>query len=63
MPQFNGNKFANNYSYFYKELPDRITRNEPAQKKWIDENEPETTPFPDYEDKINADQKIVIFMH
>ena len=56
-------KFGNDHSYFFKELPDRITRNEPAWRKWIDENEPENTPIPDYEDKITADQNIGHFIH
>jgi dynein heavy chain len=48
-------KFANEHTFFFKELPDRIARNEQIWKKWIDENEPENTPIPDYEEKINAD--------
>jgi dynein heavy chain len=40
---------------FFKELPERITRSEQTWKKWIEENEPENTPVPDYEEKISAD--------
>jgi len=48
-------KFNNDHTFFFKELPDRITRNDQIWRKWIDENEPENMPVPDYEDKISAD--------
>jgi hypothetical protein len=48
-------KFANEHTFFFKELPDRIARNETTWRKWIDENDPENIPVPDYEEKINAD--------
>jgi dynein heavy chain len=35
-------KFANEHSMFFKELPDRVNRNEQVWRKWIDENEPES---------------------
>lgn len=56
-------KFANEHTFFFKELPDRIQRNESIWRKWIDENEPENAPVPDYEEKINADQNIGHFIH
>ena len=56
-------KFANDHTFFFKELPDRITRNDQIWRKWIDENEPEKTPVPDYEEKISADQNIGHFIH
>jgi dynein heavy chain len=56
-------KFANEHTFFFKELPDRITRNDQIWRKWIDENEPEKTPVPDYEEKISADQNIGHFIH
>lgn len=56
-------KFSNDHTFFFKELPERIARNEPAWRKWIDENEPENAPVPDYEDKISADQNIGHFIH
>lgn len=56
-------KFGNDHTFFFKELPERIARNEPAWRKWIDENEPESVPVPDYEDKITADQNIGHFIH
>ena len=48
---------------FFKELQDKIQRNDQIWKSWIDEDQPENTPIPDYEDKINADQTIGHFIH
>ena len=56
-------KFASEHMSFFKELPERITRNEQLWRTWIDENEPENTPVPDYEEKIRADQNIGHFIH
>ena len=56
-------KFANEHTFFFKELPDRIARNEQTWRKWIDENEPENITVPDYAEKINADQNIGHFIH
>lgn len=30
--------------------------NEPAWRKWYDENEPESVPIPDYDERINMDR-------
>ncbi len=56
-------KFNNDHTMFFKELPDRIGRAEQVWRKFIDENEPENMPVPDYEEKINADQHIGHFIH
>lgn len=56
-------KFANEHTFFFKELPDKINRSEQVWKKWIDENEPENTVVPDYAEKISADQNIGHFIH
>jgi dynein heavy chain len=56
-------KLANEHTFFFNELPDKINRSEQLCKKWIDENEPENTPVPDYEEKISADQNIGHFIH
>lgn len=58
-----GHKFGNDHTFFFKELPDRIARNEPMWRKWIDENEPENVAVPDYEEKIAADQNVGHFIH
>lgn len=33
---------------FFRELPDSLTRNEAAWKAWIDKNDPENSPIPDF---------------
>lgn len=45
-------RFGHEVACFFKELPDRINRNEQVWRKWIDENDPENIPVPDYEEKI-----------
>lgn len=56
-------KFGNEHNFFFKDLPERIGRLEKEWKKFFDENEPENSPVPDYEDKILADQTIGHFLH
>jgi len=56
-------KFNNDHTCFFKELPDRIQRNDAIWRSWIEENEPENSPVPDYEEKINADANIGSFIH
>jgi len=56
-------KFGNEHTFFFKELPDRINRNEQIWRKWIDENDPENIPVPDYEEKITGDANIGHFIH
>ena len=48
-------KFNNAHTMFFKELPDRIGRNEQIWRKFIEENEPENCTVPDYDEKIHAD--------
>jgi dynein heavy chain len=48
-------RFSTKTNIFFKDLPDRISRNEPAWQAWIEENEPENTPIPDLADKISTD--------
>jgi dynein heavy chain len=50
-----GHRFSKNNNIMFKDLPDRISRNEQAWKGWIEENEPENMPVPDLADKIAAD--------
>ena len=56
-------KFNNDHSMFFKELPERVGRTEQIWRKWIEENEPENIPVPDYEERISADQNIGHFIH
>jgi dynein heavy chain, axonemal len=50
-----GHRFAKNNNITFKDLPDRISRNEAAWRGWIEENDPENLPIPDLADKIAAD--------
>ena len=56
-------KFGNDPTFFFKELPDRISRNEPIWREWIDKNEPEVEDIPDYAERIKAEQHIGPFIH
>jgi len=57
-------RFANDMGMFFKELPDRISRNEALWKSWmLDSNEPENISIPDYEEKISSDPNIGHFYH
>jgi dynein heavy chain len=56
-------KFNGDHSCFFKELPDRIQRNESIWRSFLELNEPESSPVPDYEEKIHADANIGSFMH
>jgi len=56
-------KFANDNICFFKELPDRIQRNDTEWREWIEFNDPENCKVPDYEEKIKADQNIGSFIH
>jgi len=60
---FSKHKFGNDHSFFYKELPERIGRLEKEWRKFFDENEPENSIIPDFEEKIAADQNIGHFLH
>ena len=55
-------KFCNEPSGFFKDIVDKIQRYEKDWKKFLDENSPENTPIPEYEDKINA-ETIGHFLH
>lgn len=55
-------KFNNEPSGFFKDIVDKIQRYEKDWKKFMDENSPENTPIPEYEDKINA-ESIGHFLH
>lgn len=37
----------------------KISGNEAAWRKWYDENEPESVPVPDYDERINMDRTLV----
>lgn len=47
---------------FFREIVDFIQRNEANWKKWFDENEPESVPVPDYEERLNMDRTMGPFL-
>lgn len=47
---------------FFRELPDSITRNEAMWKQWIDKNDPENSPIPDFAERIAAEKEIGAFI-
>mmetsp|Transcript_7972 Transcript_7972/g.7529 ORF Transcript_7972/g.7529 Transcript_7972/m.7529 type:complete len:429 (+) Transcript_7972:3886-5172(+) len=47
-------RFAKN-NIVFKDLRDRISRDEQAWRSWIEENEPENSPIPDIAEKIASD--------
>ena len=47
---------------FFRELPESITRNEVQWKQWIDKNDPENFPVPDFQERMVAEKEIGAFM-
>jgi dynein heavy chain len=47
---------------FFREIVDFIQRNEASWRKWFDENEPESVPVPDYEERINMERTLGPFL-
>merc|ERR1719160_1459448 len=45
-------QFGQEQLIFYREIVDFISRNEATWRKWYDENEPESCPVPDYEERL-----------
>lgn len=45
-------------SSFFKTLPDEISRNEAMWRRWIDDNEPENLPIPDYDSRIAENREV-----
>jgi len=42
---------------FFKELPDLVTRSEQQWRQWIDKNDPENFPIPDFAESINQEKE------
>ncbi|KAL4479549.1 hypothetical protein ABPG72_018535, partial [Tetrahymena utriculariae] len=47
---------------FFKELPDLISRSESQWRNWVDKNDPENFPIPDFDESINQDREIGSFI-
>lgn len=43
---------------FFRELPEVMVRNETAWKQWVDKNDPENQPIPDFYDRIQGEKEI-----
>lgn len=56
-------RFNNENLQFFKDLPDRIQRNNDEWKAWCESDNPETERVPDYQEKISADLNIGGFIH
>ena len=54
--------FNNDALAFFRELPDSIQRNEAQWKQWVDKNDPENFPIPDFAERINAEKEIGPFI-
>lgn len=54
---FNGDGLA-----FFRDLPESIQRNEQQWRQWIERNDPENVPIPDFSERINADKDLGPFM-
>eukprot|EP00927_Polykrikos_kofoidii_P046386 TRINITY_DN40623_c0_g2_i1.p1 TRINITY_DN40623_c0_g2~~TRINITY_DN40623_c0_g2_i1.p1 ORF type:complete len:3637 (-),score=783.39 TRINITY_DN40623_c0_g2_i1:390-10571(-) len=50
--------FGVNQVLFYREIVEFIQRNEAAWRRWYDENEPESVPVPDYEERICVEKNL-----
>merc|ERR1719201_1424107 len=50
--------FGQEQLLFYREIVDFISRNEATWRKWFDENEPESCPVPDYEERIVMEKSL-----
>merc|ERR1719331_638230 len=60
--QLSRHGFGVDSNMFFREIIEFIQRNEPAWKKWFDENEPEAVAVPDYEERITMDRTLGAFV-
>merc|ERR1712079_562137 len=60
--QLSRHSFGIDQTQFFREIIDFIQRNEQNWKKWFDENEPESVPVPDYEERIIQERTIGPFL-
>merc|ERR1712048_674719 len=62
MLQLSRHPFGVDQMFFFREIIDYMQRNEAGWRKWFDENEPESVPVPDYEDRINMERTLGPFL-
>merc|ERR1740138_1053390 len=60
--QLSRHSFGADGMQFFRELVDNIQRNESGWRKWFDENEPESVPVPDYEERITMERTLGPFL-
>jgi len=60
--QLSRHAFGVDQMLFFREIIDFIQRNDAAWKKWFDENEPESVPVPDYEERIGMERVLGQFL-
>lgn len=54
--------FAKESVAFYRELPESMARNETLWKQWVEKNDPENYPVPDFSERINSDKELGPFV-
>ncbi|CAE8603461.1 unnamed protein product [Polarella glacialis] len=62
MIQLSRQPFGVDQVVFFREIIDFIQRSEANWRKWFDENEPESCPVPDYDERINMDRTLGPFL-
>jgi dynein heavy chain len=62
MLQLSRHQFGVDQVQFYREVIDFMQRNEATWRKWFDENEPESVPVPDYEERIAMERTLGAFL-
>merc|ERR1711959_184414 len=60
--QLSRQAFGHEEILFFRDITELLQRNEVAWRKWFDENEPESCPVPDYEERIQMERVIGTFM-
>eukprot|EP00397_Hematodinium_sp_SG-2012_P000031 GEMP01000031.1.p1 GENE.GEMP01000031.1~~GEMP01000031.1.p1 ORF type:complete len:4639 (+),score=1050.01 GEMP01000031.1:391-14307(+) len=60
--QLSRHPFGSEQLLFFREIVDFWQRNEANWKKWFDENEPESCPVPDYEERIVMERNVGNFI-
>ncbi|CAE8603085.1 unnamed protein product, partial [Polarella glacialis] len=56
--QLSRHGFGREQTVLFRDLTDLLQRNEVGWRKWFDENEPESCPVPEYEDRIAMDRTV-----
>eukprot|EP00928_Gymnodinium_smaydae_P031098 TRINITY_DN22944_c0_g2_i2.p1 TRINITY_DN22944_c0_g2~~TRINITY_DN22944_c0_g2_i2.p1 ORF type:complete len:3465 (-),score=972.42 TRINITY_DN22944_c0_g2_i2:18-9410(-) len=52
----------NDDNLFFRDITECLQRNSEAWRKWYDENEPESVPVPDYEDRLSIERVLAPFL-